>query len=648
MTKTVNIRDKRLSSGVVGLLLTFLSITAVAADEAGIKIVVNRQEVFLGENFLMEVQVSGATDAPEPDLKSITNASIRLVGNQAQNRTFMSVINGRVQTERFVGRIYYYEITPAASGIFKAGPISAVVNGKRVSHQGTQVTVHGVEEQDTVRLAVEASRTAVLVDEPFTITLVIAIQALKGQFGQYEPLDPRNPPHLDAAYLESNPMQGLVMPDIQKALQSALVAGNAPGFTLNQYTRQRDMFSMPFFDTGDPFREAARFGFQHRSVTTNNRAYHEYRFPLSYTPKVEGTYTFGPVTFKGNALVSVATSQGPLTRQYFAVGPAVVVRVVPPPEEGRPATFIGAVGSNLTVDATLDAQTCNIGDPLTLTLTVTGNANLENVSPLDLASVPEVSRGFRVIEGVQTQTRDRERRFLYTLRPTAAGTIELPSIPVSYYDVASRAYRTVHTQPLPVRVNETAVLSQTRVLISSDNGANAGLAGAQAVLAVAPFEVHPAGAHPGLPWFPKWVLITIILAPLVFCASLATRPATAALRRLRTLGRRAAALARAASEIRAAASVEDERASAALVGRSVRRYCAIRFNIPAADNMTPAEIEDALVQRGIDPEPAAKLAALLERGASVMFGGTTPSERKGVAWREQVTGVLESIDRRRL
>lgn len=635
-----------LRRGMAGVGLALLCHAAGAADDAGIKVVLNRQEVFLGESVSMEVQISGATDAPDPDLSAITNASIRLVGSMPQNRSYTTIINGQVQTERFLGRVFYYEVTPAAAGVFRAGPVAAVVRGKRLTHPGTTITVHGVEDQDIVRLSIEASRPAVLVDETFEVTLSIAIQALTGQFASYEPMDPRNPPHLDADYLDPTPIQGLVMPDMQKALDGVLAGGNTPGFTLNQFTRRREMPGIPFLGAGDPFREPARFRFEHKTTVTNNHTCHEYRFPLKFTPKKEGAYTFGPVTFKGNALVSVPTSAKPLFKQFFAVGPAVVVRVVPPPEEGRPPSFIGAVGSNLTAEATLDTQTCNIGDPLTLTLSVSGNANLENVFPLDLPTVPGLSRTFRIIEGVQTQTRERERRFLYTLRPTVAGTVELPPLPVSYYDVVSRSYQTVRTQPLPLRVNETAVLTQTRVLITSDGG-DAAMSGARAVLAVAPFNVHPDGARPGSPWIPRWVLLAAVLGPAIFIASKAARPTIAALRRLRTAGRRATALAQAAAAIRAAAESADRGSGAAETGRAVRRYCATRFGIATADRMTPAELRDALVEREVDPSRAGELAALLDEGAAAVFGGVKHSDAGAAAWRERVIAAITAMDRRR-
>jgi hypothetical protein len=623
-----------------------LPLAAYAAGDAGLNVTLNRQELFLGESLLMQVHVSGATDTPPPDLSAITNASIHLQGSAPQNRSSTTIINGQVRTERFLGRIFYYEIMPAAAGVFMAGPVTAVVNGKRLTHPGGQVAVHGVEDQDIVRLSVEASRTAVLVDEPFEVTLSIRLQALQGQFASYEPLDPRNPPRIEAAYLDQAPIQGLVAPDIQQALQGLLASGNAPGFTLNQYTRQRDLFSTPFFGMGDPFREPARFRFARETVVTNNLSHNMYRFTLRYTPKQEGAYTFGPATFKGNVLVSVSAKDRPLARQFFAVGPAVVVRVVPPPEEGRPPSFIGAVGSNLTVEATLDTQTCNIGDPLTLTLSVAGNANLENVFPPDLSTVAGLTRSFRLVEGVQTQTKDGERRFIYTVRPTAAGTVELPPLPVSYYDVQARAYKTVHTQPLPVRVNETAVLTQTRVLISSETDAERTLSGAKAVLAVAPFDVRPDGFRPGAPWVPLWVILTVALAPLLFAASRIAGPAMAAARRLFAAGRRATALAQATAAIRTAAGAGDARAAAADVMTAVRRYCATRFDIAAAANMTPSEIGESLVLKGADPAHAGAVAQLLEEGAGVVFGGITHSDAAGAAWRGRMADALAAMDRR--
>ena len=76
-------------------------------------------------------------------------------------------------------------------------------------------------------------------------------------------------------------------------------------------------------------------------VEVDGQTYFEYRLELQYTPKEEGDYVFGPVTFKGFIPVSVDESGNADGRDIFAVGRAATVRVVPPPLPVLLAKFFG-------------------------------------------------------------------------------------------------------------------------------------------------------------------------------------------------------------------------------------------------------------------------------------------------------------------
>ncbi|MBM4149031.1 MAG: protein BatD, partial [Lentisphaerae bacterium] len=157
-----------------------------AAAAPSLRVSANRDSIYIGESFILSVLVEGSR-IEEPDLSSLAGGAVRLLGSQERSNYSISFANGRMTRTGFSGREFTYEVTPAASGDFRAGPVTATVDGARLSDPGPLVRVQGMEEQDTVRIRVSSTRNAVLVDEPFEITVGIAIRRLDGRFAELDP-----------------------------------------------------------------------------------------------------------------------------------------------------------------------------------------------------------------------------------------------------------------------------------------------------------------------------------------------------------------------------------------------------------------------------------------------------------------------------
>jgi hypothetical protein len=560
-----------------------------AADNISLDVHASRNQVYLGESFNMQVAISGSESTSEPDLTGIKACTIRPLGSRSENRFSLSSVNGRMTRQHVVRRIFEYEIMPAQAGEFRAGPVSMKVGNQAYTHPGPAIRVQGIEDQDQVRITVQASREAVLVEEPFEITLLIFLRRLPSNLADADPIYPSNPPRLNADFFDQQAPEGLEGPNIGQLLQQRLATGRRPGFAINNY--QTDPMSIPLFGLHDPFNRTAVFQLDRTAVTENGIHYFQYAFPLRYVPKKEGTYTFGPVVFKGPVAVGLDSHGQPLERQIFAVGPAVTVRVLPPPEEGRPSTFIGVIGSNLVVEASLDAQTCRVGDPLTMTLTLSGSANFEGVVPPVLGNQPSLTRHFKVYDDtVQARTLDGKRQFTYTIRPIAANTIELPPIEVAYYDTQKRRYEVARSTVLPLRVNETTQVGGEIVIeMSPGISPAAPLTQMQRGWVIAPLLYSPLGAvH--TPLAPTTWHFALLLAPVLAIGSI-------------TLYRRGAPRIRqflAGRHIRGACGraireLETARDSAAIC-RAVSFYLADRLNTTGS-TLTPGDARAHIEKR---------------------------------------------------
>lgn len=179
-----------------------------------------------------------------------------------------------------------------------------------------------------------------------------------------------------------------------------------------------------------------------------------------YTVKVPlkaekaGTMTIGPVSIS----VPIRTGLfGFVTQTADYRSNVVRLNVVSPPEEGRPKSYCGALSRKFGVSAALDANVCTAGDPLLFTLEVTGATDLSMVYPPESLGTAFRGTPFRIdLASRKADADEHSKRFVWRVRALKAGTVEFPSIAVSFFDIASRSYRTASTAPIPVQVKAGA------------------------------------------------------------------------------------------------------------------------------------------------------------------------------------------------
>jgi len=605
------------------------------AAEPKLTVTANRTQIYLGESVLLTVKVANLAHPPEPDLSRIPDCTVRFRDSQSQNYQQITIVNGRMQKESFYGRVFTYELTPSRAGRFKAGPVLLHVDGKTLESAGPFVEVAGIEDQDVVRIEVKPSRESVLVAEPFEIRLRVAVRRLPGRYDKIEPFDPDAPPLLQVPYLDKTEIPGLQVPDIRSLLRQRLLPQRKPGFAINHYTVRADPSDVRSLFDLDMLRDEvkATFGLERRTVGKNGRSYFEYGLDLRYVPEKEGSYTFGPVLFKGPILTAVDAAGAVERKAVFAVGPACTVRVIPPPEEGRPPSYIGAIGTDLAVEASLDTQTCNVGDPLTLTLAVSGDISLENLSAPPLNLQTNLTRDFRIYEDtVRTVTEDDRKSYRYTIRPTAAGTIEFPPVAISYFDTRDRAYRTIRTRALPVRAYESKEVAGDMIIAAATNRRDrAGTArpGPESTIP-APLNVDPAGAEPAQFLTGTWPAVTAGSAPLAYLLVLAglrlhrSRPDRQAARKRRRARRVAE------RRLRGIAGGSRGGEAPSEIYAVLRDYLADRLGVSAA-GMTPADVAKLLERAGLSPSRIDRFRSTIE----------DPFDRRYEAAATQGPGVSE-------
>lgn len=139
---------------------------------------------------------------------------------------------------------------------------------------------------------------------------------------------------------------------------------------------------------------------------------------------------------------------------------STVVVAVEPPSVGRPPDYGGAVGS-LRVAAKLDTSVSRVGDPMLLTVRVSGTGNVK------LFPRPSVGVSWATLvkgdERVQVDTTARRiagsKEFDWVLTPRVAGELDLPPIKYGYFNPDSRRYEIASTNPTHVRIGPGTLAS---------------------------------------------------------------------------------------------------------------------------------------------------------------------------------------------
>ena len=325
-------------------------------------------------------------------------------------------------------------------------------------------------------LEITATSTNLVVSEQMQVSLVLRLPPVPGAYVDAQaPFLNQRPPHFTCPFLEPDWKNGAIdRGDARTPLDQAQMPQrgrrSGPAFTLNKYvsdgifSAMDDPFSM--FEDMDPF---SRMGPKPQlfPFTVAREKDKGWRFTMTAAPwraTAAGTVRLDPVTVKVPVIAGVRRERDRFNRAVdVPVFSNVVLRTRPfaitvsdPPAAGRPASWCGAIASNLTVTANLNAKVCTAGDPLTLTMEIAGAANTPSVHPPDFSSAMTGSV-FRIdAASMKTETHGTTRRFTWRVRPVKAGTVEFPSLPVSYFDISTRKYATRNTDSIPIQVKAGA------------------------------------------------------------------------------------------------------------------------------------------------------------------------------------------------
>ncbi len=393
---------------ILGLLTVVVASGVAPADDPELSLVADRTSVAVGQDFALTVEVSGrASGTGEPVIDGLDE--FRVVSTGSSHSFSLSGTRLEATTT------FTYRVVPTRPGTFRVGPARLTIGDKTYISQTLDITVTAtpsVPEQPqqpargegAVFLAARVDTNRAYVNQQVTLSVLL--------YSRTQFLDtPRyRPPSTSGFWAEDLPPQltyrataGGKQYDVVE-VRTALFP-TAPGiYTIGSASVE---VTLPDDSMRDPF------GF----------------------PRFGGFFSSG-------------------RKKVISTQP-LQVEVLPPPSQGRPESFEGAVGS-FTIRASLDRTSVPQNEPVTLTTVVEGTGNLRAVPE----PVFEHPPGFRryPAKGDVTVTKQNyqvggKKVFTTVLVPTDRGSFTVRGPRLVFFDHRQGSYNEVAAPAMQLEVS---------------------------------------------------------------------------------------------------------------------------------------------------------------------------------------------------
>jgi hypothetical protein len=478
----------RLITAFVACLACLLP-AALVAQEA--RVSVRPTTIYLGEPFEYRLTLVDASDAEVGDFQPEGFAT-ELRSEPVLQRSLMTINGQRSQSE---SKVYSYLMTANNAGRFKIQPPSISLNGEAIDAREVEIEVIGPEQSPLFNLTVKSDKISVYPLQRFNVQLDVNLRELDPPYRLVSPVS-RVRPSLLVPWLQEE--------SIADGLQSdpfdfnGILRADGSGFRINGM-RSRGLFQ----DREYSFLPAEE-KFQTKDEDSGEEVtWFRYRFRRNFTAIKPGTYSLGRASLRGELL---KIEEGRVTTAtVFGVTEPVSIKVKPLPLDGRPDSWCGVIG-NLDVESTITPVSARVGEPLTLTLTLSGSGLLTDAFPPELADDPDIAKTFKVYDATSRPT-NIGRTFTYSLRAKEAGDIEFPPVELAWFDPDREEYVAGKTSPISLTVTEAKVLSADAIVGKTETksgpiqATTGGLAANLPSLEVVRFRPKP--------WFIAWGGITL-------------------------------------------------------------------------------------------------------------------------------------------
>ncbi len=566
---------------------------------------VQKTEVFVGESFLFQIQIEGSDKPEKPDVSATADFKVREMGGQQNSSQSMTIVNGQVNQVVRRGYVFSYRLTPKRAGTLRIPALIVTAEGKTAPTSPIAIRVVPPVETDDFKLRMSLSERKAYVGQPVTLNVIWYVGKDVREFSLDVPVlkDPR----FQVAGSDPKVTQAQADTYVRVPLADGEVIGKRGRGKLDR----RDYLTVSFERVLIP-KKAGKIRLPQAVATCQAE--------LGRRQRRRGVLDdfFSEDFFRLRSRAVYETAVAPSNRP--------TLDVLDLPARGRPPGFSGLVGK-YSIAAEATPREVNVGDPITVTVKISGPRYLGNVDLPSLGSQPALARAFKIpSERSPGSVKGRAKVFTQTLRARHADVESIPPIELSYFDAEAGRYQRATTEAIPLTVNSTRIVTARDAEGLVDPGTvQTELETLEGGIAhnYEDFDALENHAYGPTAWLvsPLWATL-IFVPPLayggLFAFVLVTkkRYADPEQRRAREAFKRLTKALDAVGEI---ASGEDARADAALL-EAVERYLGDRLGL-APGALTFADAERELSARGVSAETTAEWAGLFERCEAGRYAG---------------------------
>jgi len=475
---------RRVETTVMALVLAILCAVAPAQDDVQVRAQLLPQTAYLGSQleYTVSVLATGRHDVEPPvlDLPS----GVRVYGSPSTStETRQGTVrqpDGTFQLQMVVRRSFIYTLAADRTGEITIPPATVRVDGKDMKTEAVTVTVRQPQAIDGFSLEARLSSERVYANEPFTLYLTWYVGQNVQEFGligtdlpSFVSVEPISPPSADRDR-----------------------SGRYPATTI---------YGERIYGTRG-------------EATIDGRRVLTVSFEIQYRCAEPGSLDLGPMSMIFDAVDGRTVERG-----VAKTGP-ITVTVLPLPSAGRPAGFSGLIGS-YSVASEATPRAVNVGDPITLTVRVSGpDARGVRDGP-DLASQPAFADYFKLDPGGWEALPGSfsDAVFRTTVRALDSDITEVPPVELPYFDSEKGSYEIAASAAIPIEVRASRIVTLDDAVVTSGLVpplAREALGTPKAGLwAIAPQQVV---AAPTGETSRDWWLVALIVPPLLW-AGIAAR-----------------------------------------------------------------------------------------------------------------------------
>ena len=371
-----------------------------AAEQVRTGVSLSPAKVPAGETAVYQLQVINGRPDQLPEFPIIDGLDIDFAGQQSSSNTRIS--QGRMIS--VVSLIYQWRIVPRKEGVFLIPPLEFKVGGKIQKTQSAQLSVtKGIDYSQYAFIQLNLPKREFYEGEPFTFSIDL-----------YE--------------------------------QNARVE-KAPDLVSDGFIVQR---------ISDNLRQSRK--------VVSGATYNVWSLDYIARPVRHGDLELGPVDWPAGLIFRQQSRSRSVFDSFFndvnARRRDVVLKaggetltILPLPVEGRPDSFNGAIGA-YTMEVEASPKNLTAGDPLTITITISGNG------PLDAVPMPPIDHweGFKTYPpNASTEPSDKTgllgtRRFEQVVIPQSSDLKAIPPLEFSFFDPNLKKYRSISQPAIPIKV----------------------------------------------------------------------------------------------------------------------------------------------------------------------------------------------------